>query len=119
MAEANYHKTLCGNEFGKICKAAEVADDEHDPALHALFWLQLLACCVQKGSHPLETPSIARLLPQYDADISISWTFRANFVTPLDVLENCGIDIFADARYDSWVLEVMWQVSQLARNLFH
>jgi hypothetical protein len=76
--------------------------------LHALFWLRLLACCVQEGNHPLETPWMARLVAQYEADENIGRSFRANEVALLNILKSLGIDIYAYRRYDSWILETMW-----------
>ncbi|RDL37191.1 uncharacterized protein BP5553_04624 [Venustampulla echinocandica] len=108
IAEETYHKILCGKDFGVIYKDAERACDTEDPAINVLFWLRLLACCVQEGGHPLEMPQMARLVAQYGTDINVGWSLRANVVGPLQILESFGVDIFADARYESWVLETMW-----------
>jgi hypothetical protein len=108
ISEENYHKTLCGKDFKKIYKDAEMATDVHNPAVYSLFWLRLLACCVQEGGHPLEMLRMARLVAQYELDANVAWSLRANVVAPLNILESFGIDIFADSRYDCWVLETMW-----------
>jgi hypothetical protein len=100
IAEGNYRKTMCGEDFGTIYKSAEIAVDGGDPAILALFWLLMLAYFVQKGGHPLQTPRMARLQVEYDGDRKLSWSFRANVVVPLQALKTFGIDIYADARYD-------------------
>jgi hypothetical protein len=51
---------------------------------------------------------IARLVAQYELDANVAWLLRANVIVPLNILESFGIDIFADSRYDCWVLETMW-----------
>jgi hypothetical protein len=107
-AQDNYHSTLCGKDFASYYKNAEKATDIDDPAILALLWLRLLACCVHSGGHPLEMPQMARLVTQYEADVTIGWSLRANVAAPLSILESFGIDIFADARYDNWVLGTMW-----------
>jgi hypothetical protein len=118
IAKEAYHKTLCSKDFGIMYKEAETAQDIEDPALHALFWLRLLVCCVQDGNHPLETPWMAILVAQYEADENIGWSFRANVVAPLKILKSIGTDIYADARYDSWILKTMCKSLQATSEIF-
>jgi hypothetical protein len=33
---------------------------------------------------------------------------RGNIVIPIVILQAFGIDVFADPRYDTWVLQTMW-----------
>ena len=82
--------------------------DSDDPKLNSLLWLRVLACCVQTGLHPLETPWMAKLTAQYETEQKVGWSYQANIVTPYEVLEKLGVDVFTDTRYDSWVLSVMW-----------
>jgi hypothetical protein len=108
IAGQTYHKTLCGKDFGSLYMAAESAKESSDSEISALLWLQLLACCVQECGHPLEMHLIARLIAHYDIDINVPRSFRCKVVTIQDILQSLDINIFANARYDGWVIETIW-----------
>jgi hypothetical protein len=109
LAHDKYHQVLCGKEF----KEASVTSDASGPdadndSLTVLGFLRVLAICVQAGSHPLQHPLVARLVPQYNTDMIIAWSLK-NFISgPIEIFQILGIDVFADPRYDTWVLQTTW-----------
>lgn len=80
------------------------------------MFLRFLAICVQAGDHPLKHPVIAQMVPhivdtvQYvrERPAVLGWTFKAHIIGPIEVLQTLGVDVFADLRYDTWVLMTMW-----------
>lgn len=67
------------------------------------LWLRILSACSQTKCHPLQHPSIARLLPHYSP--LRRWTYRHNIERPNQILQQLGVDIFRDLLYDTWVLQ--------------
>ena len=76
------------------------------------MWLRILAVCVQSKTHPLEHPLIARLTPLYDEYVYRRWSLSNNIVMPIKILQQLGVDTYADLRYDTWILQTLW-----ARNI--
>ena len=98
-----YHKVLCGKDFSWVYEIAR-----HDISQQATLFLRVLAICVQSGTHPLDHPLIARLTANYKGDHTEHFTFAADIQTPIRILQELGIDPFADSRFDTWVLRTIW-----------
>ena len=102
-AKASYHQVLCGQDFSWVHK-----EDQRDTELQAGLLLRTLAVCVQGGTHPLSHPLLARLTASDDrAHRTERWSFTADVATPMRILAQLGIDVFADARFDNWVLRTI------------
>jgi len=91
-AQYSHHSVLCG----KNSSWTETL------RIGGKMLLQVLAYCVQHGCHPLDHPTIARLTPQYGAKRRISLLNTVQ--QPIEMLLQLGVDIFADQRFDTWVL---------------
>ena len=112
-ASTLYHEVLCGEDFGWLYEVnrsnnrreAKAVDKEN--AAEGAMWLRIIAICVQWGYHPLEHPLIARLTSQYKQDTT-EWSLSGNIDRTQRILLQLGIDIFADVRYDTWVLQTIW-----------
>jgi hypothetical protein len=78
---------------------------DHSPQFTKLVFLRMLATCVQGGGHPLKNPLLAGLLPATGQAI---WSLEGNVIGPNKILEDFGIDIFADLDYDAWVISQLW-----------
>lgn len=116
IAEKFYHQAICGKHFAFVEAIKETHADFRDDDKHpfsTLAWLRMLAICVQDGRHPLDIPTFARLVPQHALPAPAPWDFDARVVQPNKVMQALGVDIFADQKYDAWVLENLWQVQYL------
>ncbi|KAF2084269.1 hypothetical protein K490DRAFT_17689, partial [Saccharata proteae CBS 121410] len=114
LAQQSYHPALCDRDVAAIAKdapATEAAD-----ALYSLLLLRALAMAVTQRRHPLRLPEVAYIWGDYhntpleafrcdergptgDAfggmPRTLPWTFSANVLTPLHMLEKMDVDIFA------------------------
>ncbi|KAJ5046564.1 uncharacterized protein L3040_003803 [Drepanopeziza brunnea f. sp. 'multigermtubi'] len=135
VAETSYHRILCGKNFEGIVDRAQRAwggnreephlspligwddrvtcgyPDEHFEAglneYITLLLARVLAVCVQAGGHPLLHPDVAQWMPFNKTDFSHGWTLNSMVVGPTEALQILGIDVFADERFDSWVINTM------------
>lgn len=107
-ASVSYHKVLCGKDFCWLFEAAKTANHVNHPGLDGLVWLCVLSLCVQSNCHPLEHPLLARLTPQYHSKTVDRWSYEWNVDMPIRILRQLGIDIWADHRFDTWVLQTVW-----------
>ncbi|OMP82493.1 hypothetical protein BK809_0006803 [Diplodia seriata] len=131
LAQEAYHPALCGNDVEAIAKdapAAEAAD-----ALYSLLLLRALAMAETQDLHPLElkelkyiwgdyhipSPSTSLLLrpsplgPAKDAfggaPRTLPFSFNANVLTPLHMLEKMDVNIFTDShKYDFCVFNTLY-----------
>jgi len=107
-ASISYHKVLCGKDFRWLFEAAKTANHVNHPGLDGLVWLRVLSVCVQGNCHPLEHPLLARLTPQYQSKTVDRWSYEWNVDVPIRILRQLGIDVWADHRFDTWVLLTVW-----------
>lgn len=126
LAQDSYHPSLCGVsvEQGKV-SAGEAAD-----ALYTSLLVRALALAQTQDLHPLELKEVRYIWGDYhgqnlesswkadsdgnivDAFGSVSQTlpfsFKSNVLTPLHMLENMEVNIFAESdRYDTWVFNTI------------
>ena len=101
-------KTALGHYTGWIDKIEHHEDDyrfafpDHTP----VFLIRFLAMIIQTGCDPLEHPVISPLMPH---ELSKSmWSLNGMVSGPIKSLQILGIDVFADSRFDTWVLLTMW-----------
>ena len=113
LATSTYHKVLCGKNFDWLYKEAETEQWPQSFKLHGPLWLRILATCVQSSQHPLERPVIARLVPNY-SEGNRKWSFTINCTQPIRILQQLGINVFKDRRYETWVLQTIW--ARIANN---
>ena len=104
-----FHKPLCSVDFSAIEKTAEAATETTDFALDALLLIRVLALSIQENTHPLLGSVLARLTPSYGGPSArlIIFNFVNHVVEPTSILQKLGVDIFADVRYDTWVLQTI------------
>jgi hypothetical protein len=116
LALANYHQVMCGKEFDWLYESAKDATPL-SLSMMPLVFLRFLAICVQQGVHPLDHPLVSQLTPQYEADHLCTWSMVGNIIEPINILQKLGIDVFADLRYDTHVLQTMWwRINNNSRN---
>lgn len=115
LAFNTYHKALCGKDFSWLQEPAKGLTHSASP-LRTLLMLRFLAMCVQAGpeNHPLDHPLIARLQPLADRSHLDVFTYTESIVTPMKILVQLGVDIFASQNFDTMVLHTIW--TRLANN---
>ncbi|OJD34440.1 mynd domain-containing protein [Diplodia corticola] len=131
LAQEAYHPALCGNDVEAIAKdapAAEAAD-----ALYSLLLLRALAMAETQEVHPLELKELKYIWGDYHipppgtsipltpsplgpakdafggAPRTLPFSFSANVLTPLHMLEKMDVNIFTtSAKYDFWVFNTLY-----------
>jgi hypothetical protein len=75
-------------------------------ARNILLDVRMLMCCVQDGvdHHPLDHPLVARLTPTYSENKVHDFDLQLDVVILNRALQKLGVDIFANAAFDTWVL---------------
>jgi hypothetical protein len=115
LALATYHAPLCNQDFDWL-QASAIGLTHNASPLRPLLMLRFLAACVQSGpaNHPLAHPLIARLQPLANRDHVDVFTFTESIVTPVRILQQLGIDVFANQYFDTIVLHTIW--TRIANN---
>jgi hypothetical protein len=106
----NYHPALCGKDFSSFHAEAKLATLTTDFSLGSLLLLRTLANSIHENhSHPLKSSVLSRLTPTYGMKEPklIIFNFLEHVISPIIMLRELGIDVFADDRYDSWVIHTM------------
>lgn len=117
LALSTYHTPLCTQNFTWLLSASAPATHPNHPALDGLLWLRVLALCVQRNYHPLAHPLLARLTPQYCSKTVHRWSYEWSVNVPMRILRQLGIDVWADPRFDTWVLQTVWACVSNNRNV--
>jgi hypothetical protein len=115
FAMDTYHHSLCGQDFSWLMKPASELVENASP-MRPLLMLRFLALSVQAGveKHPLDHPLIARLQPLVECGHLDVFTLGESVVAPIKILEQLGVDVFSDQRFDTMVLQTIW--TRLANN---
>lgn len=71
---------------------------------HLLLCRALLKSVQDDVESPFDLPIIARLTPSYHRQEPRSFQVDTDLEIPTEALQKFGVDIFADHRYDTWVL---------------
>lgn len=96
-----YHPNL-PNDDGPSLRWVRDRVGKH--AADVLLLCRTLMSCVKRDlASPFDLPAIARLVPSYHLQKARSFYLDETAITH-DALQHFGIDIFADHRYDTWVL---------------
>ncbi|KAL3418843.1 WD and tetratricopeptide repeat protein [Phlyctema vagabunda] len=106
-----FHKSICKKDLSFLTSAAEKATKTTDFSIDSLLLLRVLALSMQEAAstHPLQSSLLSRLTPTYDMAEPqlIIFNFATHIATPLQTLQALGVDVFARAEYDTWVLHTM------------
>ncbi|KAF2877007.1 hypothetical protein BDV95DRAFT_136699 [Massariosphaeria phaeospora] len=121
LAREGYHPSLCGVSSDQKVPIAEVAD-----ALYAKLLVRALALAETQDLHPLDLKEVRYIWGDYHGiDLHRQWevdgnafgpiprtlpfSFHANIITPLHVLEKMDVNIFERShRYDTWVFNTLY-----------
>lgn len=115
LAVTTYHQALCGKDFSYLFKGVRGLRNNASP-MRPLLMLRFLAACVQAGAHnsPLDHPIIARLQPLANREHLGVFTFTESIITPIKILKQLGVDVFANPNFDTMILHSIW--TRIANN---
>lgn len=68
----------------------------------------------ENASHPLKPSTLAPLHAQLGPDNTVAVSLKATIIPTIEILREFGIDIFADEKWDTWVLFII--LARLANN---
>ena len=126
LAQETYHPALCGRDVEAIAK--DVPPTEAADALYTLLLLRTFAMAETQHVHPLDLKEVKYIWGDFNDHHNVSvrdsrpdhdpfrghactlpWTFAANVLLPLHMLEKMDIDIFAStSRYDFWIFNTLY-----------
>jgi hypothetical protein len=107
-ALATYHLAVCGKPLSRFEKAYRKNLATPDRAADEMLFLRVLACTVQHSTiHPLHTPVVKQLMAMYDGKKHQPFDLETNIIGAFKMLTRLGIDIFADHKFDTWVLQTL------------
>lgn len=101
-ALVSFHKATCGKSF--TFPGLEPLGTSFRN--HVMILLRVLAIIVQAEdgqAHLLYNPTVNCLTPNYTSGPD-PWTYHEDVIYPVEMLQTMGIDVFADLRYDTWVV---------------
>ncbi|KAI0128449.1 hypothetical protein BJ170DRAFT_721102 [Xylariales sp. AK1849] len=107
-AKATYHKAVCGKTF----ELSELKHMRPRIQTRVLLILRILAMIVQAEQvsnpvHPLLHPAVNYLSTNYNDNSKYAWSYLMDIILPNRILQTLGVDIFADLRFDTWVLHTL------------
>ncbi|KAL8793033.1 MAG: hypothetical protein Q9195_004344 [Heterodermia aff. obscurata] len=104
----NYHRILCGKDFTWMEDPSKKATGEFSHALVPSLMLKILATAVQQNTKPLRVTCVNTLDAGLGKVALSSFTFFENVAAPSKILQSLGVDIFADVRFDTWILQMLF-----------
>jgi len=87
-----------------------IRDRAGSNAADVLVRCRFLLCCIadddgkKEKTHPLDHHLLARLTPAYHHTDPRPFILDSDIAIPNELLQRSGVDLFADPRFDTWVL---------------
>ncbi|KAF8849536.1 hypothetical protein BDZ45DRAFT_809872 [Acephala macrosclerotiorum] len=113
LALQTFHPPICGTDLSFLPPIRD-PDTSRPPSdywcnswpLLSRLLLRCIAFAVHTDTHPLYTTLLSRFKASYTGDHRLIFNF-SNIVDAFKILQNLNIDIFADLRFDTWVLHTI------------
>jgi len=103
----SYHKTLCGKDLGWLYKEYPDADPLGNDMV-PLLMVKILATALEKNARPLKVAGIGTMQAGFGKRDPSFFRLLDNVIAPTKILQTLGVDIFADRRFDSWVIQTLF-----------
>lgn len=103
----SYHRTLCRKDFGWLYKEYSGADPLSNDMV-PLLMVKVLATAIQQNARPLKVASVGTMHAGYGKQNPSYFKLMDNIIAPIKILQTLGVDIFADRRFDSWVMQTLF-----------
>lgn len=104
-----FHPTVCGKDYPRLQGITDrnLSLDYDDLSRQHLL-VRVLATVVQHPCpDPLAVPLINQLSAPYSGDHLTSFDFDESIVVPTAILQDLGVDVFANQFYDTWVIQTI------------
>ena len=113
MALQTFHPTICGKDLSFLPPIRAPGTPHPPSGCQCNYWplisrllFRCLASAIHTNTHPLYTTLLSRFKASYTGDHILIFNF-SNIVDAFKILENLNVDIFADLRFDTWVLQTI------------
>ena len=116
QATRHFHRSTCGTGI-PIKWRGPASTNTPTYAARERLMEKVLAILVQGRQAPLDSPLINQLMAPYDSTEVVGFHFGVDIVSKFEFLQTLGVDIFADPRYDTWVLHTI--TARLQNNVHH
>ena len=101
-----YHDVMCGKDFRWLYIACTEGDQVYSDKV-PLMMVKILATAIHLNCKPLKVPCVRTLKANYD-NVSLSkFTLFDNIITPIQILETLGVDVFTNLKFDSWAIQTV------------
>ena len=101
-----FHKAVCGTAI--IEQWQNGPQDVSSATSHgSCLFEKVLSILVQSKKHPLLIPIINQLVAPYSSTEGRPFNFGEDIVRQFDTLQKLNVDIFADQRFDTWILHTV------------
>ena len=121
VAQRLFHPSVCGQqfEFRELHEAGLIQHNKRNDLAEILVLLRLLAFVVREltidgcpEKHVLDIGLLNQIGANYKGNVPKPWGFLQAIVLPTRILQSMGIDIFADHRFDTWVIQtIMFRIN--------
>lgn len=101
LALASYHDAICSSDVDWVEQDAAYHRSDHP---RTLLLLRFLATAVHEDTHPLSHELAACLTGHYSGKHVSTFTLQESIAQPVRMLRDLGVDVFADERFDTWIL---------------
>ena len=106
LAGRTYHASICKKDFSFL---HEITKRESVNTILLQEQLRLFAAIIQENaSHPLKSTIIAPLHAQLGPNNTMAISLKGIIKPTIKILRALGIDIFADEKWDTWVLLILY-----------
>ena len=116
LARELYHPAVCGrSDFDMLAK--DPSPHEASSALYLALLGRTFAMAETQAVHPLDLPEtkylwgdFTSLLPKTSSETRryLPFTFQANILSPLNILERMDINIFTSPLAETWVVNTLY-----------
>ncbi|ATZ58323.1 hypothetical protein BCIN_16g01420 [Botrytis cinerea B05.10] len=108
----SYHTIVCGKDLDFLLGTeSESLSNSRESSMGSKLFLRVLALSLKEDvASPLKTSLISRLTPAYNPNSPqlVVLNFKDHIITPIRILRELGIDVFANSAYDTWVLHTIY-----------
>lgn len=109
LADRTYHASICKKDFSFL------NENKSSNTIVLQEQFRVFALILQENaSHPLKSTILAPLHAQLGPDNTMAASLKGTIIPTIKTLRALGIDIFADEKWDTWVLFII--LARLANN---
>jgi hypothetical protein len=104
FALQTFHPPICSKDLSFLPLIGD--HDTSDWSFVSRLLLRCIASAVHTNTHPLHTTLLSRFKASYTGHHVLIFNF-SNIIDAFKILQALNVDIFADLRFDTWVLHTI------------